>query len=111
MQLGKCPGSILPQPSENKDRVNKLAQIFGTKGIDGPNVEGLGKKVSILRVTSYGQPTALIPSEASPHERRLKSDTISVQEADNTFITSYGTSPYNSTWKWAVKRHYREDNN
>ena len=32
------------------------------------------------------------------------------QEADNTFITSDGTSPYNSTRKWAVKRHYREDN-
>ena len=24
VQLGKCPGSILPHPSENKDRVNKL---------------------------------------------------------------------------------------
>src|SRR6185436_20189118 len=24
VQLGKCPGSILPQPSENKDRVNKF---------------------------------------------------------------------------------------
>ena len=33
------------------------------------------------------------------------------QETDNTFITSDGTSPYNSTQKWAVKRHYREDNN
>ena len=33
------------------------------------------------------------------------------QEADNTFITSDGTSPYNSARKWAVKRHYREDNN
>ena len=33
------------------------------------------------------------------------------QEADNTFITSDGTSPYNSTRKWAVKCHYREDNN
>ena len=33
------------------------------------------------------------------------------QEADNTCITSDGTSPYNSTRKWAVKRHYREDNN
>ena len=33
------------------------------------------------------------------------------QEADNTFITSDGTSLYNSTRKWAVKRHYREDNN
>ena len=33
------------------------------------------------------------------------------QEADNIFITSDGTSPYNSTRKWAVKRHYREDNN
>ena len=33
------------------------------------------------------------------------------QEADNTFITSDSTSPYNSTRKWAVKRHYREDNN
>ena len=33
------------------------------------------------------------------------------QEADNTFITSDGTSPYNSSRKWAVKRHYREDNN
>ena len=35
MQLGKSPGSILPQPSENKDRVNKLAQIFRYKRIDG----------------------------------------------------------------------------
>ena len=33
------------------------------------------------------------------------------QEADNTFIISDGTSPYNSTRKWVVKRHYREDNN
>ena len=33
------------------------------------------------------------------------------QEADNTFITSDGTSLYNSTRKWAVKRHYREDSN
>ena len=49
--------------------------------------------------------------EAFPHKRRLKSDTISVTGADNTFITSDGTSPYNSTRKWAVKRHYREDNN
>ena len=32
------------------------------------------------------------------------------QKADNTFITSDGTSPYNSVRKWAVKRHYREDN-
>ena len=32
------------------------------------------------------------------------------QEADNTFITSDGTSPYNSTRKWVVKRHYRENN-
>ena len=27
------------------------------------------------RVTSYGQPTALIPPEASPHKRRLKCQT------------------------------------
>ena len=33
------------------------------------------------------------------------------QEADNTFITSDGTSPYNSMRKWAVKRHYHEENN
>ena len=33
------------------------------------------------------------------------------QEADNTFIASDGTSPYTSTRKWAVKRHYREDDN
>ena len=33
------------------------------------------------------------------------------QEADNTFITPDGTSPYTSTRKWAVKRHYREGNN
>ena len=33
------------------------------------------------------------------------------QEIDNTFITSNGTSPYNCTRKWVVKRHYREDNN
>ena len=31
--------------------------------------------------------------EASPHKRGPQS-----QEADNTFITSNGTSPYNSTW-------------
>ena len=33
------------------------------------------------------------------------------QKTDNTFITSDGTSPYNSTRKGTVKRHYREDNN
>ena len=33
------------------------------------------------------------------------------QEADNIFNTSDGTSPSNSTRKWAVKHHYREDNN
>jgi hypothetical protein len=33
------------------------------------------------------------------------------QKADNTFITSDGTSPYNTTRKWAVKHHYRVDNN
>jgi hypothetical protein len=33
------------------------------------------------------------------------------QEADNTFITSDGISPYNSTRKWEVKHHYRENNN
>ena len=32
------------------------------------------------------------------------------QEADNIFITSDGTSSYNFTRKWAVKRHYRENN-
>ena len=63
------------------------------------------------KVTSYGQSTALIPLEVSPHKRRLKSATIQSQEADNTFITLDDTSPYNSTRKWAVKRHYREDNN
>ena len=41
----------------------------------------------------------------------LKEIQYQSQEADNTFITSDGTSPYNSTRKWAVKRHYREDNN
>ena len=40
----------------------------------------------------------------------LKVTQYQSQEADNTFITSDGTSPYNSTQKWAVKRHYREDN-
>ena len=33
------------------------------------------------------------------------------QEVDNTFIASDGTTPYTSTRKWAVKRHYHEDNN
>src|SRR6185312_11972621 len=47
------------------------------------------------RVTSYGQPTALIPPEASPHKRRLKCDTKhQSQEADATFITSAGSKPY-----------------
>ena len=47
------------------------------------------------RVTSYGQPTALIPPEASPHKRRLKYDTKhQSQEADATFITSDGSKPY-----------------
>ena len=38
----------------------------------GPNGKGLEKGVSLLGVKSYGQPTALIPLEASPHKRRLK---------------------------------------
>ena len=33
------------------------------------------------------------------------------QETDNTFITSYGTSPYNSTRWWAKERHYRKNKN
>ena len=43
MQLGNCLGSILPQPSENKDRVNNFAQVFGYKETDGTyyyNMEG-----------------------------------------------------------------------
>ena len=33
------------------------------------------------------------------------------QKTDDTFITSDGSSPYNSTRYWADKRHYREDYN
>ena len=33
------------------------------------------------------------------------------QEANNTFITSDGTSPYNSMRWWAKERHYRENKN
>ena len=33
------------------------------------------------------------------------------QKTDAIFITSDGTSPYNSMRKWAVKRYYRKDNN
>src|SRR6185295_4439694 len=55
----------------------------------------LKKKGFAPRVTSYGQPTALIPPEASPHKRRLKCDTKhQSQEADATFITSDGSKPY-----------------
>ena len=36
VQLGKSPGSILPHPSDNKDRVNKLCtNIWVQKGVDG----------------------------------------------------------------------------
>ena len=36
MQLGKSPRSILPQPSENKDSVNKFyTNIWVQKGVDG----------------------------------------------------------------------------
>ena len=49
-----------------------MHKYLGTKGIDGPKAERLEKKVSILGVTSYGQSTALIPPEASPHKKRLK---------------------------------------
>ena len=46
------------------------------------------------RVTSYGQPAALIPPEVSPHRRGLKCDTKhQSQEADATFITSDGSLP------------------
>jgi hypothetical protein len=38
---------------------------------------GLKKGLASM-VMSYGQPTALIPPEASPHQRRLKSDALSV---------------------------------
>ena len=35
MQLGSRHGSILPQPSENKDRVKNLHKYLGyTKGVD-----------------------------------------------------------------------------
>ena len=33
------------------------------------------------------------------------------QEADNTFITSDGTSPYNSMRSWAKERHYLKNKN
>ena len=33
------------------------------------------------------------------------------QKADNIFITSDGTSPYNSMRWWAKERHYRENKN
>ena len=46
-----------------------MHKYLGTMEIEDPNVEGLGKRVSILGVTSYGQPTALIPPEASPTKR------------------------------------------
>jgi hypothetical protein len=36
---------------------------------ESPNAKILGKRVSILEVTSFGQPTALIPPEVSPHKR------------------------------------------
>ena len=50
------------------------------------------KKGLAPRVTSYGQPTALIPPEASPRKRELKCDTQhQSQEADVTFITSDGS--------------------
>jgi hypothetical protein len=55
------------------------------------------KKGLVSRVTSYGQPMALIPPEASPIRVDLKVMLYQSQEADNTFITSDGTSPYNST--------------
>jgi hypothetical protein len=46
-----------------------------------------------------------------PIREDLKVMLYQSQETDNTFITSDGTSPYNSTRQWAVKRHYREDYN
>ena len=63
-------------------------------GLKSPKVKGL-KTGFAPRVTSYGQPTALIPPEASPHKRRLKCDAKhQSQEADATFITSDGSKPY-----------------
>ena len=58
----------------------------------------------------------LVPPRLQELKRPLTREDLKViqyqsQEADNTFITSDGTSPYNSTRKWAVKRHYREYNN
>ena len=44
-----------------------------------------------------------------PLVMKIKSDII--RQADNIFITLDGTSLYNSTRKWAVKRHYHEDYN
>ena len=56
----------------------------------GPKKQGFAP-----RVTSYSQPTALIPPEASPHKRELKCDTKhQSQEVDATFITSDGSKPY-----------------
>ena len=54
-----------------------MVSVCVEKGLskESSNVERLRKRVSILGVTSYGQPTALIPPEASPHKRRPKCDT------------------------------------
>src|SRR6185312_8794320 len=70
--------------------------LCGERIKEGINLVWKGLKQGFApRVTSYGQPTALIPPEASPHKRRLKCDTKhQSQEADATFITSDGSKPY-----------------
>jgi hypothetical protein len=81
--LGR-PGSAWQTPSTHPlsaiwNRAKTGGECLCRKRAKSKQVLGPEKGL-IPRVTSYGQPTALIPPEASPHQRRLKSDALSVPE-------------------------------
>ena len=72
--LGR-PGSakqilLLHSLSTIWNRQESVVSVCVEKGLskESSKVERLRKRVSILEVTSYGQLTALIPPEASPHK-------------------------------------------
>ena len=67
MQLGKGPGSMLPQPSENKDRVNKFSTNIWVDGTYYYNMVGYSFhgytiiRIEVLAWTYYSLLMGMLP--------------------------------------------------
>ena len=83
--------TFLGEPDEGKTRFFKIRN-FHDKGWVSSKILGRHLKRPLIR-------------------EDLKVIQYQSQEADNTFITSDGTSPYNSMRSWAKERHYLKNKN